>query len=114
MVWHYNRSALTMKRAPRLLPVLLFVGMMFGVAVRAKEPSANLELARQLNQAFVEVAEKVTPAVVVINVLQKPAAPAAETDEENSGSDLPREFRRYFRQQFDEPPEKALRHGSGV
>src|SRR5213593_1967621 len=35
-------------------------------AATEKEPSANLLLARQLNQAFIEVAEKVSPAVVVI------------------------------------------------
>jgi len=39
--------------------------------------SANLELARQLNQAFIEVAEKVSTAVVVITVVQEPAAPSA-------------------------------------
>src|SRR5437773_97874 len=49
---------------------LLFCWLLFPpFAPSAKEPSANLELARQLNQAFVEVAEKVSPAVVVINVI---------------------------------------------
>src|ERR1051326_8892187 len=31
-----------------------------------------MDLARQLNQAFIEVAEKVSPAVVVIRVAHKP------------------------------------------
>src|ERR1043166_461888 len=43
-------------------------------AATEKEPSANLLLARQLNQAFIEVAEKVSPAVVVITVIEKPTA----------------------------------------
>jgi serine protease Do len=37
-----------------------------------KAPGSALELARQLNQAFIEVADKVSPAVVVIRVAQKP------------------------------------------
>ncbi len=40
--------------------------------VRAKEASASLNLARQLNQAFIEVADNVSPAVVVIKVVGKP------------------------------------------
>src|SRR5437867_129972 len=37
----------------------------------AKEPSTALEMARQLNQAFIEVADQVSPAVVVIRVAHK-------------------------------------------
>src|SRR5260221_230049 len=36
--------------------------------------NANLELARQLNQAFVQVADEVSPVVVVITVTQKASA----------------------------------------
>ena len=42
------------------------------LSVRAAEPSSSLEVARQLNNAFVELAEKVSPSVVVIRVAQKP------------------------------------------
>jgi len=38
----------------------------------AKENSAAIDLARQLNQAFIEVADKVSPAVVVIKLAHKP------------------------------------------
>ena len=78
----------------------------------AKEPSANLQLARQLNQAFVEVAENVSPAVVVITVTQKPGTTSMD-DEENSPFDaLPREFRRRFRRQLEAQPSEG--QGSGV
>ncbi len=78
--------------------------------------SPNLDLARQLNQAFIEVAEKVSPAVVVITVTTKPAKdePAdAEPDAENS---FPNEFWREFHRQFREgsPREKEIGQGSGV
>jgi serine protease Do len=61
--------------------------------------SAGLELARQLNEAFVEVAEKVSPSVVVITVVQKASAPSNDEQDENSPFDaLPPDFRRYFQQ----------------
>src|SRR5436190_14344656 len=41
----------------------------------AKENSAAMDLARQLNQAFIEVADKVSPAVVVIKLAHKPDYP---------------------------------------
>jgi len=81
----------------------------------AKDQSSSLDLARELNQAFVEVAEKVSPMVVVITVVQKPS-PAFSDDQENDPYEgLPREFRRYFRRQFEEaPPEKSQGEGSGI
>ncbi len=78
----------------------------------AKEPSANLQLARQLNQAFVEVAENVSRAVVVISVVQKSVAPTMEEDENSPFESLPREFRRRFRRQLEEQPSEG--EGSGV
>lgn len=73
--------------------------------------SPHLELARQLNQAFVEVAEKVSPAVVVITVTQK--APVFSTDD---SADLPEElspedFMRRFHPQI---PDNTYGQGSGV
>jgi len=81
----------------------------------SREPSANLELARQLNQAFVEVAETVSPAVVVITVVQKPATPSSEDEPNGPFDSLPREFWRYFHRQLEQPwPEKVLGEGSGI
>ncbi|MDB6131082.1 MAG: serine protease do-like [Verrucomicrobiales bacterium] len=42
------------------------------------QPSAALTLARQLNDAFIEVAEKVSPAVVVVKIKQKASTDADE------------------------------------
>jgi len=55
--------------------------------------SPGLDLARQLNQAFAEVADKVSPAVVVITVMQK-------SDSENLDDSNPRDFRRRSRRAF--------------
>jgi serine protease Do len=77
--------------------------------------SANLELARQLNQAFIEVAEKVSPAVVVITVVQKAAAASPDDDPNGLFDSLPREFWRYFHKQFEQRfPERVSGEGSGV
>jgi serine protease Do len=81
----------------------------------AHAASANLELARQLNQAFIEVAERVSPAVVVITVVQKPSA--APVDDGSGGlfDSLPREFWHYFHRQFEQQfPERIRGEGSGV
>src|SRR5437867_947204 len=64
-----------------------------------KQGSSALNLARQLNQAFTEVADQVSPAVVVILVSQKPSRVDLD-DEENPLWDLlPPEFRKQLEQQ---------------
>src|SRR5215471_6739264 len=98
--------------------LLLSVISLLAISSRAaseKEPSANLLLARQLNQAFIEVAEKVSPAVVVITVVEKPTAVNADDEEEESSDGAPRDFWRRFHRQFkDVPMEKSQGQGSGV
>ena len=84
-------------------------------AATGKEPSANLLLARQLNQAFIEVAEKVSPSVVVITVVEKPTAVTADDEEDESSDSVPRDFWRRFHRQFkDVPMEKSQGQGSGI
>ena len=81
----------------------------------AHAASANLELARQLNQAFIEVAEKFSPAVVVIIVVQEPPASSPVEDPNGLFDSVPREFWRYFRKQVEPQfPEKVRGEGSGV
>ena len=69
----------------------------------AKEPSAALQLARQLNQAFIEVADEVSPAVVVVRVAQKAGLP--DEGEEDSLAPflekMPRDLRRWFEERRD-------------
>ncbi|MEO7297837.1 MAG: trypsin-like peptidase domain-containing protein [Verrucomicrobiota bacterium] len=95
----------------------------------AKETNSSaLNMARQLNQAFIEVAEQVSPAVVVIEVTQKASAPNSESDADNPFWDMfPPELRRRFQdrnnnnggQRGDQPsrPRKQPRstgRGSGI
>jgi serine protease Do len=105
-----------MKTMKLTLPLVAAVWV--AVAARpgpAHAASANLDLARQLNQAFIEVAEKVSPAVVVITVVQRPAAPSYDDGSDNLFDSLPREFWRHFQKQFEQQmPEKVRGEGSGV
>jgi serine protease Do len=85
------------------------------------KPNPNLDLARQLNQAFVEVADEVSPAVVVITVTQK-ATPSSKLssgqgldDGEDPLDRVPPELRRFFRHRSEEaPPEPTRGQGSGI
>lgn len=89
-----------MKKLKILLSGLIAGSLLFCATPNspAKDSSQALELARQLNQAFIEVAEKVSPAVVVIEVTEKQKM--SELDEDNPFWDMfPPELRRRF---FDE------------
>src|SRR5436190_4606669 len=80
--------------------------------VSAEAPNPDLQLARQLNSAFVQVAERLSPTVVVINVVQ--AITSAEDEEEDGHFDsMPPGFWRHFHEQFKRP-EQTLGQGSGV
>jgi len=81
----------------------------------AERLPTNIEVARQLNQAFVDVAEKVTPAVVVINVVQKATVITPQEESDDPDDSLPREFQRQFQLPYEElPQERAFGQGSGV
>jgi serine protease Do len=84
--------------------VLCFFGLTAGLLASTHLAAAgtNLDLARQLNQAFIEVAEKVSPCVVVINVTEKTPT---FSDGETTGDDPPasqRDLWRRFHQQFED------------
>lgn len=85
----------------------LSLSILLALALAGSAPaSSNLDLARRLNLAFVEVAEKVSPSVVVIAVTHKPdpeALKAAEDFEEGSAL---REFWEHMHPQYGQ--------GSGV
>ena len=87
------------------------------LAVAPAGNTSNLDLARQLNQAFVEVAERASPSVVVINVVNQPGS-FLDLDEQDDGEpmdSLPPSFWHRFRRQQEEPPsEKPQSQGSGV
>ena len=69
----------------------------------APKESSAIALARQLNQAFIEVADQVSPSVVVIRVAQKQDRTmfGFETDGNPFYEMLPREFRKQVEEQLE-------------
>src|SRR5262245_51479077 len=105
---------------PPISPLVLL--LIFSAAqwrLPAKEPSP-MELARQLNQAFVEVAEKVAPAVVVIQVAHKSDYLDADSGNNPFFDLLPELKRRWEEQRKNHPRPRADREpiydaeGSGI
>jgi serine protease Do len=90
----------------------------------AKETSKALSLARELNQAFIEVADNASPSVVVIRVAHKPEFSAANENGNPFLEMLPPQLRKQFEQRFrdDAKPEPRRRsqkpvfdgEGSGI
>lgn len=69
-------------------------------ASEAKIPkTAALDLARQLNDAFVQVAERVSPAVVVITTVQKRSSETG-VEEHPLWDLLPPEWQEHFREEY--------------
>lgn len=89
--------------APVLLLTVVAAGIQLtGRAAETKSAASALDLARQLNQAFIELADKVSPAVVVVRIAHNPSY-VDPNDEENPFFEmLPPELRR----QWDEQREK--------
>ncbi len=77
----------------------------------ATEGTTPPDLVRQLNESFVQVAEKVSPSVVVIRVVQR--VTSSDAEEENGGDSFPPGFWREFHKQFKRP-EKTFGEGSGI
>jgi serine protease Do len=106
-----------MKSIPRAVPFLFCALLLWPSRLPANEPkppSAALQLARQLNEAFVEVAETVAASVVVIRVVHRPSHLDLELEE---GHPL-EEFFRKQREREGNPRGRAPREfdgeGSGV
>ena len=70
-------------------------------APASKETSAAISLARQLNQAFIEVADKASPSVVVIRVASKRDAAAMDEEGNSFWEMLPRQFRKQFEEELE-------------
>jgi serine protease Do len=98
-----------------LLACAAVVMLLWPDHVAAGEAHANVDLARQLNQAFVEVAKRAAPVVVVIDVIEKAPKPAAESqDEDGSFNSLPPGLKRFHEELERQAPEKVRDQGSGV
>ena len=99
------------KRLPQKSFILCSILICWGlINVKAAEPSDALKLAQQLNQAFVEVAEKVSKSVVVVRVAKNPGA-ESQMDGQFRNSpffdQLPEDMRKFFQQpERLEPPQR--------
>jgi serine protease Do len=85
--------------------------------IDAAEPArADLDSLRQLNRAFIELARKVSPSVVVINVVQNESpAGLQDTEDEEQTDNMPPGFWKEFHKQFKRlPVEKTIGQGSGI
>jgi serine protease Do len=70
-----------------------------GRAAETKLGGSALDLARQLNQAFIELADNVSPAVVVVRVAHKPSYVDPDEEENPLFEMLPPELRRQWEEQ---------------
>ncbi len=86
------------------------------VAASAEPLAPTADPIHQLNQAFVDIAERVSPSVVVINVVQKELPVSFDSvDGEDGPEGKPPGFWRRFHDQFKRAPvEKAIGQGSGI
>jgi serine protease Do len=82
----------------------------------AEAPAPDLTALRQLNRSFVDIASRVSPSVVVINVVQKErAADTEEAQDEDRSDSMPPGFWKKFHEQFKRSPaEKTVGQGSGI
>jgi Do/DeqQ family serine protease len=95
---------------------LLAIGLGVGSVALAESSASDLEVARQLNRAFVDMAERVSQSVVVINVIQKESqASFDDIDSDDSSDSKPPGFWRKYHEQFRKAPfEKSIGQGSGI
>jgi serine protease Do len=97
---------------PKTACLLAAAVLASGQPAQAKDSPA-LNIARQLNEAFVEVAQQVSPSVVVIYIRQK----VNDKDADDGGSFwdiLPPEYRRHFQHHGGEHQQWLEGEGSGI
>jgi len=83
-------------------------------AEASKPPSKARELARILNEAFIEVAEEVSPAVVVIDVAQREEDEMAVPPDHPWFNFVPERFRKRERGPASQEPPEYNGQGSGI
>src|SRR5580693_8985545 len=87
------------------------------VSARAADaPASPIDLARQLNEAFIQVADQASPAVVIIEVAGKTTQDDTQDDNGSFWDALPPEVRRYFADHArrHKHPHKFSGEGSGI
>ena len=90
-----------MKRTKYLFLTFALAGTLGLHAAPAAKESAALDLARQLNNAFIEVADKVSPAVVVVKVAHKEVPMDLDDADNPLWEMVPRQFRKQLEEQRD-------------
>src|SRR5688572_6618310 len=95
-----NPAKICMMLTRKNLFLVLF--LILAVPAPGQKPSPALEMARQLNQAFIEVAEQVSPAVVVVMVAHKPDYEKVDPTESPLWEFLPPELRKQLEEQLEE------------
>jgi serine protease Do len=95
---------------------LLTATFLSGAASVLAQDSPGLTLARQLNEAFIEVANKVSPAVVVIEITEKADQDQDQAQDEDAGSNrLPQEEQpRHHNHHHHYHSRPQMGEGSGV
>lgn len=82
-----------------VLATLILAGLDTGRS--AVTNTTPLDLARQLNEAFIQVADQVSPSVVVIKVAQKDTLADLENEDSGLWDMLPPELRKHLREQLE-------------
>src|SRR5262245_25654884 len=100
LLFQHSKLGIIMTFTAKSLLLALLVAT--GIPAFADKPSSALELARQLNQAFIEVADQVSPAVVVVMVAHRPDYVASEPGESPLWEFLPPELRKQLEEQLEE------------
>ena len=97
-------------RAPRPVLILVFLAVTsLSPARAADKPSSALALARQLNEAFIDVAERASISTVVVKVAQK-----ADDNQNHRNSfleQMPEEWRKEFQQYLERQKQHRERFG---
>lgn len=96
----------------RMKTCLLFVVLALGIdwsgtvrtEARDSELSSAMETARKLNEAFVSVASKASPSVVVINVLTHTPPSTMDAEMPSDFDELPPELRKLIEDHLNHPP----------
>jgi serine protease Do len=113
---HQNYFAIMKRTKTNLLGAVMVSALLVGIGLAAARDASPLDLARQLNEAFIQVADQASASVVVLQVSGK----SAESDTDENGSfwdSLPPEIRRYFEEHSSRHrnvPRKFQGEGSGV
>jgi S1-C subfamily serine protease len=94
-------DTITLKRFFAAVAAATLAACLLAPAAQAAD-SAALHVARQLNQAFIEVASKVAPSVVVISVAHKPEFDRSQQQQNPFFEFLPKQFRDQLEKEMKE------------